>query len=169
MLLDKEFSTRNLINDASKIAQLVASVVCTRFLKNPARAWQVVPLLGDVGTIGDRWLAGQIAALVDTVQSRVRNSFAIKVGATTKNLTELAYEGAPIEGLLTQHEADGLRPGRTLLPRSVRGTGSRWQDVLTALGNSERIDVDNAPDLFDWQDDDLGAQAGTRSDRRAAR
>src|SRR6266516_1038166 len=74
-----------------RIAELAASVVRTRFLENPARAWQVIPLLSDLGTVDDRWLGGQIAALVDTVQGRVRHSFAIKVGSTTKNLAELAY------------------------------------------------------------------------------
>jgi hypothetical protein len=139
-----------------RIAELAASVVRTRFLENPARSWQVIPLLSDLGAVDDRWLGGQIAALVDTVQGRVRHSFAVKVGSTTKDLTELAYEDAPLEGLLTQHEVDGLRPGRTLLPRSARDTGGRWRDVLAALGSAERIDAGDALDLFDWQDDDLG-------------
>ena len=139
-----------------RIAELAASVARTRFLKNPARAWQVIPLLSDLGTAHDRWLDGQMAALVDTVQGRARHSFAIKVGSTTRNLTELAYEDAPLEGLLTQHEVDGLRPERTLLPRSARGRGGRWRDVLAVLGGAERIDVDDALNLFDWQDDDLG-------------
>jgi hypothetical protein len=139
-----------------RIAELAASAVRTRFLEHPGRAWPVFPLATDLGTVDDRWLGGQIAALVDTVQSRVRDSFAIKVGSTTKSLTELAYEDAPVEGLLGQHEVDGLRPGRTLLPRSARGTGGRWRDVLAALGSAERIDVDDALHLFDWQDDDLG-------------
>jgi hypothetical protein len=139
-----------------RIAELAASVVLTRFLEHPARAWQVIPLLSDLGTVGDRWLGERIAALVDTVHERVRQSFAIKIGSTTKNLKELAYEDAPIEGLLTQHELDGLRPGMTLLPRSARGTGDRWRDALAALGSAERVDVDDAVALFDWSDDDLG-------------
>jgi hypothetical protein len=139
-----------------RIAELAASAVRTRFLEHPAGAWQVLPLASDLGTVDDRWLGGQIAALVDTVQGRVRDSFAIKVGSTTKGLTDLAYEDAPVEGLLAQHEVDGLRPGRTLLPRSARGTGGRWRHVLAALGSAERIEVDDTLHLFDWQDDDLG-------------
>jgi hypothetical protein len=139
-----------------RIADLAEGVIRARFLKQPSLAWQVMPLPHDLGTIDDHWLNEQILGLVGSILKRLQHSFELKVGPTTKRLADLAYEDLPLEGLLTQREVDGLSPGRTLLPRTVRGRGGRWRDVLEALGSAHRIDVDHALDLFDWDDDDLG-------------
>lgn len=139
-----------------RLGDLVAAVALTRLAEAPARAWHTIPLLSDLGQTGDPWIDDQLQRLVDRVQVRVRSSFRVAIDGAERKLSEVAYEDAPLDGLVTQRELEGLAPGHTLLPRRARDGDGRWRDVLAVLGGAQLITVANAVELFDWSDDDLG-------------
>jgi hypothetical protein len=139
-----------------RLAELTAAVALDRLASDPGRAWRAIPLKTERFFPADVWLADRLSELVDIVQARVRRGFRLRVGADERRLRNLAYEAEPLEGLLTQAELDGLRPGLTLLPKSARDAEERWRAVLAEVGGATLVDVRESLRLLDWSDDDLG-------------
>ncbi len=139
-----------------RLAELTASVALERLANNPATAWRAIPQRAEQAFSADAWVADRIAELVGSVQARVRRSFRISITGEERRLRTLAYEAEAVDGLLTQKEIGGLRPGLTLLPRSARDPEGRWRRILGEIGGASLVDVEESLRLLDWEDDDLG-------------
>jgi hypothetical protein len=139
------------------LGELVAAAALDLFGRDPASAWQGVPLADDLTLNGDSWLARQLrGSVVDAAQSRIARQFHVNVRGRSTTLGELVFEERRLDGLLTPEDQEVLRPERTALAPEQRGTDGRWRDVLEELGSSERIEAREAMAVFDQEDAELG-------------
>ena len=139
----------------ARIAEVVTSIALHNLENEPIETWKVIPLHQEQPAPDDNWLSKRLTKLVETVQVRVRRRFNITIGSEWRRLREIAYEATSIEGLISQQEVDGLRPNLWLLPKDCRDKEGRWRLVLDELKGATLIDVEEATNLFDWEDDDL--------------
>jgi hypothetical protein len=140
----------------ARVGELAAGVALEWLRDQPARAWRAIPLKGELGEQLDPWLHERLTELTDITQTRVRRGFRLSTRNAELRLKDVVYEVESLAGLLEQHEVDGLRPKQVLLPKSARGKTDRWRRALAELGAGKPIDVAEALELLDWEEDELG-------------
>jgi hypothetical protein len=140
----------------SRVADLAASVALERLRRHPARAWAGIPLISELKSGSDSWLNERIEELAQSVQAQVKRGFRLPVRGAENRLRDFTYEAESLDGLIGQHEVDGLRPKLVFLPKASRDRDARWRRVLGELGGAHEIDVSEALTLLDWDDQDLG-------------
>lgn len=138
-----------------RLAELAAAVAQFRFENDIANAWKAVPLNEEMFE-GDRWIVDSIRALIKAVHDRIRVKARIGIGDRIVRLSEVSYETAEIEGLLTKEDYRILAPNHEPLPTSVRDNAGRWRRVLDAIGSSRRIETDQLLELLGLDNEELG-------------
>lgn len=141
-----------------RLGELAASVALFRLENDPKAAWVAIPLRAEQTEQHEHWLSNRIAELIDTIHARVARKFRVHVRGKQCSLRTLAYEAAPLDGLLTQSDISGLRRGQMLLPAAARDKRGRWRAVLEELGDATCISVDESLQLLDWEDESLGTR-----------
>lgn len=112
------------------LAELWAVAVEELFVDSPAAAWHVIPLPTERDDHAHSIIARFDGMLLDLARDRVSNRAAIVVDGRSYALTELAVEGAPLEGVLEPEEVAALSGLELSLPMSARDDAGRWREVL---------------------------------------
>lgn len=141
------------------LGALTAAAAVDCFVRDPPSAWRGVPLGREVAEGVGEWLADRIrSGIVDASHDLLANNTEVTTEHGPRSLDELIFEVEELDGLLTSADQERLRPGRSALPLLARDEVGRWRDVVRDLGRSLELDVEAALDLFDLEDDALGAR-----------
>ena len=151
-VLQNEWNRRRI----EDLGHLLASVALDAFARNPASAWRAVPLLKEV-TDDQSWLGKRLQeSVVVFAQTRIGDHLKLKVREKRRSLQLLVYEEKHLDGLLTSEDQEMLRPRRSAIIPEFRDSEGRWRRVLEELGRSDSISVEDALELFDGDDRELG-------------
>lgn len=141
-----------------RLGELAAAVAQLKFEHEIATAWQAVPLEQE-NIDGDPWVVKCVGALIRAVHDRIRARVRITVNDERVRLADLSYESAEIDGVLTADDYRRLAPDHIALSTTVRDSAGRWRQVLDDLGVALRIEVEQAVELLDLDDDELGQRS----------
>ncbi len=141
------------------VGELVTGATRHYLEAETARGWRRVPLVSEVADVEDSWLREQLVLLVERVHTALREDVQLPIGSGVE-LADLSYEAEAIDGELTGDDLQALAPDLTPLPTSLRDRGGRWRAVLDALECGEALDVDDAVEMFAWDDEELGLRPG---------
>lgn len=142
-----------------RAAELISSVIIYLFKHDPTLAWAAVPLVEENVASDDTWLKSRIEDAVTNIQNKVRRHFSIEIAGQPRRLREIAFEAEALDGQLGQTEINTLRPALSLLPLDLRDTEGRWRPVLQEMGRATKIEVEEAIELFDREDEKLAARS----------
>lgn len=136
-----------------RVAELTASVALSRLETEPDSAWNVIPLGNESEVDGDPWIAERVAELVESVQRRVRRRLRILIDDKCHKLSELTSEVEALTAVLDKQDVRLLRPEHVMLPAQGRDKAGRWREVLDDLGGADLVQVADALNLLDLDDD----------------
>jgi hypothetical protein len=152
-VLDTEWNRRRI----QDLGEMVAAVALDAFGRDPATAWNAVPLRSDVKLAEESWLTKELQnAVVAAAQQIIRKDLRLEAGGRHCALRDLVFEEERLDGLLTAADQEQLRPGLSAVMPQQRDKKERWREVLEDLGESHQIDVRQALDLFEQEDFALG-------------
>jgi hypothetical protein len=152
-LLENEWN-RHRVKD---IGSLLPAAALDAFKLDGAPAWRAIPLADDVVSDPTSWLAEQLQGSVVAVsQSELKENLRLKLHGRWRTLRELAYEDERLDGLLTASDLRLLGRGTVGVTPELRDPEGRWRRVLSELGLSHRISVEDALELFEQTDKELG-------------
>lgn len=139
------------------LGELLAAVALDCFARDPASGWQAVPLNREVSSEAGEWVAERLAGVVADAQRLVADELRVEAAGEPRELYEIAYEAAQLEGLLTPEDVEALAADNHFtLPTESRDRGGRWREVVDELTCSSEVSVSRALDLFDLGDEVLG-------------
>jgi hypothetical protein len=138
-----------------RLGELAAAVAQFRFEHLITTAWRAIPL-EEENIEGDPWVVECVGALIRAVHDRIRVKARISVDDRRVRLADLSYETVELDGVLTKDDYRRLAPDHMALPTTVRDGDGRWRRVLDDLGEALRIEVEQAIELLDFDDDELG-------------
>jgi hypothetical protein len=163
---DPDTARRNLLKEPwnewlfDRISDLVGAVALSRFEEMPKNGWAAIPLRSENLTHEDDWLHELVNRMIDVVHDRMRASLRFPVDGANRRLRNLVYEAAPLEGLLEISDVETLAPKLYPVPTEIRDTNGRWRAILEELGETKRLEVHDALEIFDWDDELLGSRTG---------
>lgn len=150
-LLPRQWNEHRLL----EAAQLTAAAAADCLRRGSSDGWRFVPLLAEMSASTDTWLATQLAMFVEAAHAAMED-VRVPIGVKPKRLSEVAWEDASLDGLLTDGDQHRLKPDQWAVPRPLRDAAGRWRTVLREIGRSEEITVQDALELFDLDDAALG-------------
>ena len=103
-------------------------------------------------TVSDAWSA-------DCTRSSAR-ARRLRRSQAVIRLTDLSYEASGLGNVLTAADLQALTPAATPLPRSMRDGDGRWRKVLAALDVGVEVGSDEAIELLEWPNEELGPRSG---------
>ncbi|MDQ5822836.1 MAG: hypothetical protein M3441_01320 [Chloroflexota bacterium] len=137
---------------------LTAAVIQYRFTNSVAKAWISVPLSEETRGQSTEWLEHSIQSLVTEVHDYLRQTLRIRVDVTDCSLSDLVYEAAAIDGLLSPDEQKSLCPQFQPLLGEMRDVSGRWRTVLADLRRSTLLSVRDALTILSWDDARLASK-----------
>jgi hypothetical protein len=154
-LLQNDWNRRRI----EDLGHLLASVALDASARDPGSAWRAVPLADEVAAEAGSWFAARLRESVLAVaQARLAEQLKLEAHGRRRRLQQLVYEDEELDGLLTREDQEHLSPGRFAVVPDFRDADGRWRRVLRELGRSKSIEVEEALELFDQADDELGAR-----------
>ena len=126
------------------IAELWLDAALDHFGRHPAEAWAIVPLGSELDA--DVQTDGELRAQLDihlmaAARTALSKSVTLRDGEQDFHLTELSYEAADLEGVLTPADVRLVGETAGIVSRLVRSRDNRWRQVLDELHN---MDADSA-------------------------
>jgi hypothetical protein len=145
-------------NRLSDLGELLAAAGIDCFARQPANGWWSIPLENEIPNEIGPWLAGKLReTIINHVHHRIGTE--LRFGeAKAWTIDEVCYEMAVLDGLLTSRDQELLVPGYHAIPTGQRDQEGRWRSVLLELNRGRRIDVQDALNLFDQDDEILGVR-----------
>ena len=146
----------------AELGDFLAAVAVELFTRDPRRAWGAVPLLQEVPDGIGEWLRERF--LIDVIgRCHVRLGDEVRLGPQEdpRPLDEIVFEEADLEAVLTESDQERLADGFRAVPSSQRDRPGRWRGVLQELGRSRLIEVEDALELLEHDDAELGERTGT--------
>lgn len=141
----------------SNLGDLVAAAGLNSFERKPANGWWTVPLVGEIPEGMSPWITRHLQeGVINRAQAHVADRLQFGETGNPHSLEDLCYEDIAADGLLTSLDQESLVEGRYALPQDQRDAEGRWRSVLSELGRSHRIAVQDALNLFDQDDHLLG-------------
>lgn len=121
----------------AQLGEALGQIAAATFSATPRDAWRLVPVAGEgVTTAG--WPADEIEAALG--HARERFAELARYGPDGNvSMAGLAFEAAPLTGLVTQEDLTVLAPGSLPLAEGDRDIAARWRRVLTAIGLSREV------------------------------
>lgn len=141
----------------AELGDLLAAVVLELFSRDPPRAWGAVPLLSDVADGLSEWLHERYT--LDVIgRCHVRLSDELRLGRPDgrRPLDEIVFEEESLDGVLNAEDQERIAIGLSAVPVEQRDRLGRWRDVLRELARSRLLDAENALELLDLDDAELG-------------
>lgn len=141
----------------AELGDLLAVVVLELFGRDAPRMWGAVPLLHDVPDGISEWLRERF--LIDVIgRCHLRLADELRLGPEDglRPLDEIAFEDAGLDGVLSESDQEGLAEGFSAVPAAQRDRLGRWRRVLQELGRSQLLDVEDALELLELDDAELG-------------
>jgi hypothetical protein len=145
-----------------ELGDLVAAVALDLFARDPRRGWGAVPLLDDVPDGTGEWLRERfVLDVIGRCHSRLGDALRLGPQDEQRPIDEIVFEDAALQEVLTEHDQERLAEGCSAVPSGHRDRFGRWRDVLQELGRSRLLDVEDALDLLELDDGDLGDREPT--------
>ena len=140
----------------AELGDLLATVALELFSRDARRAWGAVPLLHDVPDGISEWLRERF--LFDVIgRCHLHLADELRLGSEAPQaLDEIVFEDAGLDGVLTGTDQERLADGFSAVPPMQRDRLGRWRRVLQELGRSQLLDVEDALELLELDDADLG-------------
>jgi hypothetical protein len=134
------------------LGHLLGAVALDAFEREPAAAWTHVPLTTERLEAGD-WIKSAFAKdVVETCHKRLRSDLRLPARTAKVDLSQIVYEDARLDGLLTPEDLELLAPGRMALDPMCRDGDGRWRLVLDDLEDPQALDPEDSLELFDHAD-----------------
>lgn len=144
-ILPTEWNKRRLAD----LGHLLGAVALSAFEREPAVAWTHVPLTNETLEAAD-WIKAAFAEdVVKTCHKRLRSDLRLPARTVKVELSQIVYESARLDGLLTSEDLELLAPGRMALDPMCRDENGRWRLVLDNLEDPQALDLSEALKLFD--------------------
>ena len=152
-LTERAWNTRRF----AELGDLVAAVALDLFARDPRRGWGAVPLLHDVPDGIGEWLRERfVLDVIGRCHSRLGDALRIGPQNEQRPIDEIVFDDAVLEDVLTENDQERLAEGCSAVPSAHRDRFGRWRRVLHELGGSRRLDVEEALELLELADEDLG-------------
>lgn len=133
-----------------RCADVISHIAGALFSKEPARAWQVVPLLSEhIGSERDRWLRTKFDGALAAMRRTLAKSALVTIGSEGIPFPRIAYEADVLSDLLTPDDLLTMLPEAVPLPKNARGPGQRWRHVLNELNVSQLAGISELLGAFD--------------------
>lgn len=141
----------------AELGDLLAAVALELFSRDAQRAWGAVPLLHDVPEGISEWLSERfLFDVIGRCHLRLADELRLGSGEAPLPLDEIVFEDASLDGVLTGSDQERLADGFSAVPATQRDRLGRWRQVLRELGRSQLLDVEDALELLELDDADLG-------------
>ncbi len=141
----------------AELGDLLAAVALELFGLNAQRAWGAVPLLHDIPDGINEWLRERF--LFDVIgRCHLRLADELRLGPedAPQPLDHIVFEDTGLDGVLTGSDQERLADGFSAVPPAQRDRLGRWRRVLQELGRSQLLDVEDALELLEFDDAELG-------------
>jgi len=141
----------------AELGDLLAAVTLELFSRDARRAWGAVPLLHDVPDGISEWLRERL--LFDVIgRCHLRLADELRLGAedALRPLDEIVFEDSGLDSVLTGSDQELLADGFSAVPPTQRDRFGRWRRVVQELGRSQLLDVEEALELLELDDAELG-------------
>jgi hypothetical protein len=146
----------------AELGDLAGAVALDLFGRGPRRGWGAVPLLHDVPDGIGEWLRERfVLDVIERCQSRLGDALRLGPQNEQRPIDEIVFEDAVLQDVLTEHDQERLAEPCSAVPSAHRDRFGRWRDVLQELGRSRRLDVEDALELLELADEDLGGREPT--------
>ncbi len=157
-LTERAWNTRRFV----ELGDLVAAVALDLFARDPRRGWGAVPLLHDVPDGIGEWLRERfVLDVIGCCHSRLGDALRLGPQNEQRPIDEIVFEDTLLQDVLTEHDQERLAEGCSAVPAAHRDRFGRWRDVLQELGRSRRLGVEDALELLELADEDLGDREPT--------
>lgn len=168
---DPDTSRESLLHNAwnewlfQSLADLALAVAVLRFKSEPATGWGAVGLDSEANAWttdrrDDDWLSERLSTLISVQHDGLRRMLRLPGRGKKVGLAALCYEVEALEGLVTENDLAALCEDKHPLGASFRDAEGRWRGLLTDLGDSTALEVEDAVEMLGWDDDDLGNRSG---------
>ena len=141
----------------AELGDFLATVIVELFSHNARRAWGAVPLLNEVPEGISEWLRERF--LIDVIgRCHVRLGEELRLGPqdNPRPLDEIVFEDVDLESVLTRSDQERLADGLSAVPSDQRDRLGRWRSVLQELGQARLLAVEDALELLELNDAELG-------------
>lgn len=150
-LLPREWNAHRIAD----LGRVIAAVARDCFSRDPALGWRLVPLRSEVTDLNE-WIDERMKAMVSSVQADIIEKLRLRADGELRPLSDLVYESANVDGLLSAQDLKLLRPDEHPLDDECRDPAGRWREILDDFALSRAIDTDEALNIFDLNDTELG-------------
>jgi len=146
----------------SELGELLAEAALDLFGRDTPRAWGAVPLLHDVPDTTSEWLQERyVVDVIGRCHLRLADELRLGEGDDQCALDDIVFENADLESVLTVGDQERLASGLSAVPHARRDRHGRWRALLQELARSQMLDTEDALNLLDIDDADLGEREPT--------
>lgn len=143
----------------TELGDLVAAAALDAFDRKRSSGWAAVPLVDEIPEGVNPWLKERYDTdLIARAQQRLADDLRLGPPELERPLDEIVFEEKGLDGILTRDDQEAIAPGFAALVPEDRDRSGRWRRVLHELGRSRSIDVEEAFELLEQDDDELGAR-----------
>jgi hypothetical protein len=140
-----------------ELGDLLAGAALDLFGRDARRAWGAVPLLHHVPETTSDWLKERY--VIDVIgRCHLRLADDLRLGERDNQcaLDDIVFEDADLESVLSASDQERLADGFSAVPLAQRDRLGRWRTVLRELARSKMLDTEDALDILNVDDADLG-------------
>jgi hypothetical protein len=146
----------------AELGDLLAAVCLDIFNQDPTRAWSAIPLARDCPDGVSDWVRERYQSdVIGACQRRLAEELQLEPRGEALHLDRIVLEEAALDGMLTVEDQEWLAPDHDALPPEWRDRHGRWREVLSEFGRSRMLGVEEALELLDQADDELGPREPT--------